>query len=259
MTHRAPEVWIGEDAGTLAREGARRVAEAARRAIAARGRFVLALCGGNTPRRLYRVLAAEEHGVDWGRVIVLFGDERLVPWEHPDSNFLMARETLLDHVPLPRQNIHPMPTELPPADAAAAYERVIREVLDARDPRLDLVLLGMGPDGHTASIFPGSPLLSEAEGGRRGATFGQATLCVAVTDAPKPPARRLTMTPYLINHARQVLVVVAGEDKVAAVSAALESDAEPGEIPIRVISPEGGILTYLVDRRAARALTNPPR
>lgn len=261
MTHRAPEVWIGEDAGTLAREGARRIAEAARRAITARGRFVIALCGGNTPRRLYRVLAAEEHGVDWGRVVVLFGDERMVPWDHPESNFHMVRETLLDHVPVPRQNIHPMPTDLTPREAAAFYEREIREVLDPRDPRIDVVLLGMGPDGHTASIFPGSPLLieGEGEGGRRGTAFAQATLCVAVTDAPKPPERRLTMTPFLINHARQVLVVVAGEDKVAAVSAALESDAEPGEIPIRAISPEGGILTYLIDRRAARALTNPPR
>lgn len=249
LTHRAPEVWIGEDESTLAREGARRIAEAARRAISARGRFLIALSGGTTPRRIFRILAAEEHGVDWGRVEIVFGDERLVPHDDAASNYRMARETLLDHVPVDPARVHPMPTDLPPAEAARAYEQVLLKVLDPREPRLDLVLLGMGPDGHTASIFPGSNLLQGAGG----------ALCVAVLDAPKAPAQRLTLTPPVINAARQVLVLVAGEDKVAAVSAALESDAEPSEIPIRAISPENGVLSWLLDRRAARALTNPPR
>lgn len=251
MTHRAPDVWIGEDVSALAREGARRIAEAARRAISARGRFLLALAGGNTPRRLYRVLAAEEHGVDWGRVEFLFSDERLVPLDDPESNYRMARETLLDHVPARPERVHPVPTSLPPAEAAAAYEATLRSLLDPRDPRLDLVLLGMGPDGHTASIFPGSPLV-------RVGILGTA-LCAPVMDSPKPPPQRLTMTPRVINDARHVLILVAGEDKVAAVSAALESDADASEIPIRAISPETGAVSWLLDRRAARALTNAPR
>lgn len=274
MNRLAPEVWIGDDAVAFTREGVRRVAEAARRAITARGRFLLALAGGTTPRKLYRTLAAEEHGIDWQRVVILFSDERLLPHDHPDSNYRMARETLLDAVPLSPQNIHPVPTHLPVREAAMAYEATLRGLLDPRDPRVDLILLGMGADGHTASIFPGSPLLRAddffadnpdtgllraARTARSTRSYSREPLCAAVTDAPKAPAARVTMTPYFINQARQVLVLVLGEDKVAAVSAALESDADPGESPIRAISPEGGALTWLLDRRAARALTNAPR
>jgi 6-phosphogluconolactonase len=268
VNRRAPEIWIGDDASTLAREGARRIAEAARRAIGHRGRFTLFLSGGNTPRRLFRILAAEEHGVDWARVEVLFCDERYVPHEAPESNYHMARETLLDHIPVTPEHTHPMRTDLPLAEAAADYEAVLRTVLDPKDPRPDLVLLGMGPDGHTASIFPGSPLLDgfgpeeTMPGGRHprsSHSYSQERLCAAVEDAPKSPPRRLTITPYLINQARQVLVLVSGEDKVAAVSAALESDADAGEIPIRAIAPENGSFSWLLDRRAARALTNAPR
>lgn len=272
MQHHAPEVWIGEDAVSFTREGVRRVVEAARRSLTARGRFLLALAGGNTPRRLYRALAQED--LDWSRVVLLFSDERLVPLDDAESNYRMARETLIDQVPLTPQNIHPVPTHLPPFEAAAAYEVVLRGLLDPREPRLDLVLLGMGPDGHTASIFPGSRLLRHdgpltgaplSDAGprparsARSAKFETEPLVAAVLDAPKPPPTRLTLTPYCINQSRQVLVLVTGEDKVAAVSAALESDADPEESPIRAIAPESGHLTWLIDRRAARALTNPPR
>lgn len=268
VNRRAPEIWIGDDPATLAREGARRVAEAARRAIGARGRFVLVLSGGNTPRRLYRILAAEEHGIDWSRVEFLFSDERMVPYDDPDSNYRMARETLLDHIPAAPERTHPMPTDRPPSEAAAAYEAELRMVLDPKEPRPDLVLLGMGADGHTASIFPGSPLLEgclEEEtmpGGRpprSSRSYKEERLCIPVEDAPTPPQKRVTLTPYLINQARQVLVLVSGEDKVAAVSAALESDADPSEIPIRAIAPESGVFSWLMDRKAARALTNAPR
>jgi 6-phosphogluconolactonase len=212
--------------------------------------------------------------VDWGRVEFLFGDERMVPHSDPESNFGMADETLLKPVKAAPERVHGVPTDLPVEEAAAAYEATIRAVLDPREPRLDLVLLGMGPDGHTASIFPGSPLLegddffgnspdSEVMRATRAArsarSYSTEVLCAPVRNSPKPPPQRVTMTPYLINQARQVIVLVAGEDKVAAVSAALESDAAPSEIPIRAISPENGVLTWLIDRRAARALTNAPR
>ena len=131
MQHHAPEVWIGEDAVSFTREGVRRVAEAARRSITARGRFLLALAGGNTPRRLYRALAQED--LDWSRVVLLFSDERLVPLDDAESNYRMARETLIDQVPLSPPNVHPVPTHLPPIEAAAAYEVVLRGLLDPRE------------------------------------------------------------------------------------------------------------------------------
>lgn len=275
MSGRAPEVWIGDDASALAREGARRIAEVARRSIAARGRFFLALSGGTTPRRLYKSLTTDETGIDWRRVEIFFSDERMVPLDHPDSNYAMARETLLSVVPIPPERIHPVPTNLTVEEAARAYETTVRESLDRAEPRLDLALLGMGPDGHTASIFPGSRLLAGLDddfliddpstGPLRTerpvptlANWDQERLIAAVTDSPKPPPQRITMTPYLLNLARHVIVLVAGEDKVAAVSAALESDARVSEIPIRAIAPPGGELVWLLDRRAARALGNPP-
>lgn len=270
----APEIWIGEDAEALAREGARRIGEAARRSIAARGRFVLALAGGTTPRKLYKILATTE-GIDWRHVEIFFGDERMVDLNHPDSNYRMARETLLEAVPIPPSQVHAVPTHLQVDEAAAAYEATLRTALGQAEPRLDWALLGMGPDGHTASIFPGSRLLAGLDNdfliddpstgplqANRPApnlsTFASERLIAAVHDSPKPPPTRVTMTPYVLNLARHVLVLVAGEDKVAAVSAALESDARVSEIPIRAIAPANGELVWLLDRRAARALGNPP-
>lgn len=275
MTGRAPEIWIGEDPQALAHEGARRIAEIARRAISTRGRFVIALAGGNTPRRLYRSLATEETGIDWRKVHVFFSDERMVPHDHADSNYLMASQTLLTQVPVLPEHVHAVPTDLPPEDAALAYEKTLRAALNPNEPRLDVVLLGMGPDGHTASIFPGSRLLAGFDddfllddpetGPMRGrpppsllSGFDQQRLMAAVFDAPKPPPIRLTMTPYIINLSRHVLVLVAGEDKVAAVSAALESDARISEIPVRAVAPDNGELVWLLDRKAARALGTPP-
>lgn len=277
MSGHAPEIWIGEDADAIAREGARRIGELARRCIAARGRFVLALAGGTTPRRLYKCLAQTD-GIDWQRIDIFFSDERLVPAESADSNYLMAKETLLSQVSIPAANVHQVATQLPGEEAASAYEQTLRGVLasiDPEDPRIDVALLGMGPDGHTASIFPGSRLLAgidndflldDPETGplkaRRPepslAAYTTERLVAAIIDSPKPPAARVTMTPYLLNRSRHVLVLVAGEDKVAAVSAALESDARVSEIPIRAIAPHSGELVWLLDRRAARALGNPP-
>lgn len=275
VSARAPEVWIGDDASSLAHEGARRIADVARRSIAARGRFLLALAGGTTPRRLYKSLAVDEISIDWSRVEIYFSDERMVPLDSPDSNYAMARETLLDRVPIPQDHVHAVSTSLPPAEAASAYEETLRRTLDRSEPRLDLALLGMGADGHTASIFPGSRLLAGLDddfliddpstGPLRAtrpavtlATWERERLVAAVEDAPKPPPQRITMTPYMLNLARHVMVLVAGEDKVAAVSAALESDARVSEIPIRAIAPASGELIWLLDRRAARALGSPP-
>jgi 6-phosphogluconolactonase len=275
VSGRAPEIWIGEDGEALAREGVRRIVDAARRAILARGRFVIALAGGNTPRRLYQLLANVDT-IDWTRVHVCFSDERMVSHDHPDSNYKMASDALLRLVRVPPSQIHPVPTDLSVEDAAQRYDQILREVLISHEPRLDLALLGMGSDGHTASIFPGSRLLAGVDDDfllddpstgplSSGVptpsldSFASERLCAAVYDAPKPPSERVTMTPYVLNLARQVLVLVAGDDKVAAVSAALESDARVAEIPIRAIAPATGELVWLLDRKAGRALGNPMR
>ena len=243
--------------------------------MAARGRFVIALAGGNTPRRLFQLLSHVE-SIDWTRVHVCFSDERMVAHDSPDSNYKMASETLLSLVPVPASQVHPVPTDGTVEEAAQRYDQILRTVLPQAEPRLDLALLGMGADGHTASIFPGSRLLAGVDddfllddpetGPLRSDlptpsldSFGSERLCAPVYDAPKPPAQRITMTPYVLNLARQVIVLVAGDDKVAAVSAALESDARVAEIPIRAIAPVTGELVWLLDRKAGRALGNPMR
>lgn len=270
MSGRAPEIWIGEDAEALAREGLRRVVEATKRAVAARGRFVMALAGGNTPRRLYQLWSQLEP-FDWHAIHLCFTDERMVPTTNPESNFGMARDSLLQVVPLPKTQLYCVPTDVPCDQAARTYEQQLRSLLPAQEPRLDLALLGMGADGHTASIFPGSRLLAgvdddflldDTETGPLRVevptpsldSFSTERLCAPVYDAPRPPAERVTMTPYILNLARQVIVLVTGDDKVAAVSAALESDARVAEIPIRAIAPATGELVWLLDRKAARAL-----
>ena len=199
----------------LAEAAADRIVAAARNAIRRRGRFVLALSGGSTPRLVYPLLAASPRVdvVDWSRVEFFWGDERAVPPDHPASNYGVAREMVLDYLPGLRSDaVHRMPADA--ADGAAAaegYERTIRRLLAALPtttrPRLDLVWLGMGPDGHTASLFPGASTLAER---LRLVMPAKAPVGMAV-------ARRMTFTLPLINAARAVLIVVAGGDKAAAV------------------------------------------
>lgn len=210
---------ILDDPESVAREVAELVADAIRA-----GARSLVLAGGSTPARAYQLLA--EKPVEWGRVAVLFGDERCVPPEHPESNYLMARRSLLDRVS--PATVHRMPGELGAETAAELYEPVVR----ALSP-LDLVLLGMGPDGHTASLFPGHPMLA-AEG-----------LVVGVHDAPKPPPDRVSLTLGALRAARRVVFVVTGTDKAAAFAAASRGEVPSGMVPDA---------EYLVDRAAASQL-----
>lgn len=187
------------------------------------GGGTLVLAGGGTPRRCYELLDAGS--LPWGRVTVLFGDERCVPPDHDESNFRMAREALLDRVsPL---SVHRMPGELVPEEGAELYARIVEPLRP-----LDLVLLGMGPDGHTASLFPGHPGLHAA---------GTA---IAVHDSPKAPPDRISLTLEVLQEARQVLMLVAGEGKREAVAR-----AQRGEVPAGLV-PQA---TWLVDRAAAPA------
>jgi len=204
-------------------------------ALAQRGTCALALSGGHTPKPVYEALAGGTPAgpVDWGRVEVFFADERGVPPDHPDSNYRLAAETLLERVRLPRAQVHRMPAERADRDAAAReYERLLPDALD-------LLLLGMGPDGHTASLFPRAPALGERE--RR----------VVPSTAPFPPAPRLTITPPVIARARRVAVLVAGGDKAAMVARALEGPHTPEEVPVQLAAEA----SWFLDEAAAAALS----
>ena len=224
-------IEIFPDSTAVAAAAAARIVGAARDAIASRGRFSLALSGGRTPAQLYRTLATA--AIDWPRTRIFFADERAVPPADPDSNFRMARETLLDPARVPPRNVHRMKGEYPDLTVAVEeYEAHLTEPLD-------LVVLGIGEDGHIASLFPGSPLISETT--RRVA---------AVLDAPKPPPRRLTLTPRALDEAGEILVLVTGVEKAAAAARALEPGVTPREIPARLVRDR----VWLLDRDAASRL-----
>lgn len=211
--------------------------EFARAAGASKGMFRAALSGGSTPRAFHARLAAEplRSRVPWGRVEVFFGDERCVPPDHRDSNYRMARETLLDRVPIPRERVHRVPTELPPEEAAREYARVLGSA------PLDFVFLGLGPDGHTASLFPGTPAVGET---------GAAVVPVWV-EAKK--SFRVTLTRPVLNAAAKVVFVVSGAEKAEAARRALEEPPAP-EVPAGLIRPASELL-WLLDAAAASKLS----
>ena len=241
-----PIVRVAPDAEALAGLAAGEVARCAAAALRARGRFTLALSGGATPRLLYRALADPEQPfreqVAWRAVHVLFGDERCVPPDHPASNYRAAREELLDRVPLGPGHLHRMRGEEADRDAAARrYEAELRAIAGgAAWPVLDLVLLGMGEDGHTASLFPGSPALEERQ------------RAVVAVRAPALPAERLTLTLPALTAAREVLFLVAGAHKAARVAEALADP--PAALPAARVRPVAGELLWLLDAGAAARL-----
>jgi 6-phosphogluconolactonase len=216
---------------------------AERRAIADHGAFRIALAGGNTPRRLYEMIAASELA-DFRNWHVFFGDERWVPLDDPGSNYRMARETLLDHVPIPKQQIHPVDTRAgSPAKAASLYAMTLARRLGTgpgEPPTLDLVLLGLGADGHTASLFPGMPEPGPGE-------------LVLTACQPSTKQWRVTMTPLLINAARSVVFLVIGPDKAEALRDVVEGQGD-SPLPAARICPAAGELRFLVDTEAARLL-----
>jgi 6-phosphogluconolactonase len=227
------------DAGALALAAADAVVAHAARTLAARGAFRFAVPGGRSPRGMLAALAASprREALDWSRITVLFADERALPPDDPESNFRLVREALLEPLGAGAPAVERMRAEAADLDAAAReYEPELAEPLD-------LVVLGIGEDGHVASLFPGSPLLRERE--RRVA---------AVTDSPKPPARRLTLTPRALAEARAVLVLASGAGKAAAVAAALGPDADPQRTPAALVRSG----EWIVDREAAAALAAPP-
>jgi len=224
----------------LAEDAAHRFAQAANDAVRSRGQFVVALSGGATPRSLYARLAAPPYrsGVPWSLVRVLWSDERCVPPDDAASNYRMAREALLDHVPVPAAHVHRIRGEDVPSLAAQAYERTLRTVL--RGARIDLVLLGLGADGHTASLFPDAVADGEA--------------WVAARYHAAESMWRVTLTPTVINAAAEVMFLVSGQAKAGVVRRVLEGPRRPRELPAQLIAPVGGRMVWLLDAAAARDL-----
>jgi 6-phosphogluconolactonase len=241
-------VRILDDASILARTAADLFVETTRAATAARGRFFVALSGGSTPRTLYLLLASPlfRDQIDWSRAFVFWGDERGVPPDNPESNYRMAREALLFHVPIPAAQVFRMRGEAAdPAAAAALYEQDMRRAFalaPGEQPRFDLILLGLGSDGHTASLFPHTPALHVAD------------RLVVANRVEKLGATRITLTAPAINNAKQVVFLVAGADKADALAAVLEGPRSPDDLPAQLIAPTHGEVHWLVDRAAAARL-----
>jgi 6-phosphogluconolactonase len=225
----------------LAQAAAREFAARAEEAIDERGRFAVVLAGGSTPRSTYEILASDyADTIDWKDVHVFFGDERGVPPDHDDSNYKMARKSLLDHVPI--GSVHRMHGELPPDEAAEAYEQELRDFFGSDDlPGFDLILLGTGDDGHTASLFPETSALEVHD------------RWVVANPVLKLETTRVTLTVPAINAARAVYFLVAGEGKAGPVAEILEGNPDPREYPASLIHPENGP-TWMLDSAAASEL-----
>jgi 6-phosphogluconolactonase len=237
-------IRIFNDLESLSQAAAEMFADLANQAITSRGRFCVTLSGGNTPRRLYEILAhapLQDH-IHWESIYVFWGDERCVPADDPRSNARMARKTLLAHVPVPAIQIHPIQGDLSPALAAAQYETELRDFFGDQPPIFDLVLLGLGENAHTASLFPHTPVLDEKE------------RWVKEVYVAEQGMYRVTLTAPLINQANEVIFLVSGADKASALQSVLEGTYQPHELPAQLIRPNGVHPIWLVDRAAGHKL-----
>jgi 6-phosphogluconolactonase len=241
------DLHIAPDARQLVRAVAGEIARAAEAAVRESGRFTFVLSGGSTPADLYRLLADAREPfrarLPWPKIHLFWGDERHVPPGHAESNYRMARETLLAHVPVPEEHIRRIHAEDPDAGRAAAqYERTLRDLFPD-GPRFDFVLMGLGSDAHTASWFPGNPTVHERE------------RWVVAPWVEKHATFRITMTPPVINRAARIAFVVSGEGKAEAVRAVLEGERDVDRYPAQAARAEDGILTWWVDAAAAALLS----
>jgi 6-phosphogluconolactonase len=242
-----PKLIILNDAQELYVRAAEEIAHISGEAICTHGEFTLCLSGGSTPAATYDLLATRFHlSVDWKEVQFFWGDERCVPPDHPESNFAMANRTMLSKLGLRPDQIHRMRGEDAPASAAAAYEDELRKrfgIGEGEFPRFDLILLGLGDNRHTASLFPGDPAIHET----------QRTVVPVNVDAE--PRNRLTITPPVINNAQRVMFLVAGQGKAAAVKDVLQGPRDPDKFPAQIVTPDDGELIWLLDKPAASLLS----
>ncbi len=243
------EIQVWRDLDELSRAAASELLRQARRAVQERGLVSIALSGGSTPKSLYSLLADDfsfRKETPWDKIHFFWGDERHVPPGHPESNYRMAKQALLSKVPVPSENVHRVRSENPDArQVAEKYEETLRSFFGLKTgefPRFDLVLLGMGPDGHTASLFPGTEALREREH------------LVVANWVQKLNAYRITMTLPVLNEAALVLFLVSGEDKAETLWQVLEGEEQKDPFPSQLMRPTHGRLLWLVDRAAGRFL-----
>jgi 6-phosphogluconolactonase len=242
-----PEIQIFAATAALQQAAAEQIAAVAEASIAAKGSCTLVLAGGSTPQGAYHLLTKEPllSRIDWPNMYLLMGDERYVPADHDDSNMLAARLALINHVSIPADQVFPVPTYYHnPAEAAAIYARQVEALLAAAGGLFDLVLLGIGPDGHTASLFPENAALDS----------DPVALAVAVDGAPKPPPRRISLTAQALNRSERTIFLASGADKAPAVRAIVRGEVAPRAMPARMIAPAGGKLTWMLDSAAAAQL-----
>jgi 6-phosphogluconolactonase len=241
------QIAIYPDTNSLSHEAAQYIVRLANEAIVTRGRFSIALSGGSTPKVLYGLLATEPYlgQVNWSSVEIFWSDERCVPPDDAESNYAMANEVLLSKIPIQPRQVHRMSAEKADRDAASQeYTLEMQRVFGTNGiPAFDLMHLGMGPEGHTASLFPHQQSLRE-----------QQRLVMPVS-VPKPPPLRLTFTPPLLNAARHVLFLVTGSEKAGAVQSVLEGPYQPEEYPAQIVRPTTGEVTWMLDTAAAGKLT----
>ncbi len=241
---------VMHDAIALAARAAEEFTQAAERAAADRGRARIAISGGSTPKAAFQLLADPGQPwrgrMPWDKLELFWVDERCVPPDHADSNYRMTREAMLDRVPLPPERVHRMEGELDPQAAASRYESLLRNVFrleGAESPRFDLVALGMGPDGHTASLFPHTQAIHEM--GR---------LVVANHVPQQKDSWRITLTWPVINQASSIFFLISGADKAPVLSEVFTGPSDPERLPSQLIWPSGGILTLILDQAAAALL-----
>ncbi len=225
---------------------ARFLIRAAKEAVQREGRFSVALTGGSSPKILYQLLAADpfRSQVPWEKTHIFWGDERSVPHDNEQNNARMSFKLLLDHVPVPPHQIHRMSGELPPGEAARQYGEILKKHFGEEAPQFDLILLGMGEDGHTASLFPGTPVLGEKD------------RWVAELFLKGQDMYRITLTAPLINQARQIVFQVFGENKAGVLKQVLEGPAQPEKLPSQLIKPDNGELHWFLDEAAAGQIAN---
>jgi len=243
-----PEIEITADARVLADRASGRFLRLMGSALRTRGRFTVALAGGSTPRLLYSLLA--EQKPDWTGVHFFWGDERSVPPDAADSNFRMADAALLGPAAIPDENIHRIHGEFPGEKAAMDYKDELHRFFGYQVPRFDLILLGLGEDGHTASLFPGSPVIQEQ------------VRWVAAVEHPLPPppqVDRVTLTPPVLNAAANILFLVSGEEKARRLAQVLQGPFHPDRFPAQVVAPLNGHICWLVDKAAAGKIIPPDK
>nr|WP_044199448.1 6-phosphogluconolactonase [Oscillochloris trichoides] len=239
-----PEIVLFPSVEELAEAAAQRITHSIQAAVQERGHCLIALSGGKVPPRVHHIIASPplRNQIPWEALSIIWVDERYVPFDSPDSNYLLARQTLLDHTPIPSDQVYPVPTYYAtPELAASVYERQVQALLGTHGGQIDISILGMGADGHTASLFPQHPALNAAANQH----------VIAVTDAPKPPPTRISLTPAVLNRSRLALFLVTGGDKAAMLAAALRGPFTPTEIPAQMIRPAQGRVVWMLDAEAA--------